>query len=347
MVAMRTFSSGALTASGLVLALLLGAGPALVVPQAAEAASAPCRVRNITHGTASGSLIRAVERSRDGDHLLVRGTCPGPVVIATDIVIVGGGTAPTLTGRERTRVVTVQRGARVTLRGVLIKSGRARSVGGAIQNMGRLELVDSRVSRNYAPDGGGAIENEGTVTLTRSTLARNGSGSSAGGIYNIGTAILIESTVELNAADGAGGILNRRSGRLTLTDSRVSGNYANEDGGGISNYGSVTLTRSTLSGNTASQYGGGGIWNMDSHAVVTLAESTITGNTAGEQGGGIWMWGGAVTLVDSTITNNTAGEQGGGIWSSQSASPLGSVTLQGSSSVAGNDPDDCAGTPAC
>jgi nitrous oxidase accessory protein NosD len=106
-------------------AAILAAGLALLtaVP-VAQAATSPCRVRNLTQDTYGRSLIRMVERAKDGDRLRVRGTCRGEVIVRHDITIRGMGPSPTLTGRGETRVVRVKRGAEVTLRGLTIEHGR-------------------------------------------------------------------------------------------------------------------------------------------------------------------------------------------------------------------------------
>jgi hypothetical protein len=50
-----------------------------------------------------------------------------------------------------------------------------------------------------------------------------------------------------------------------------------------------------------------------------------------------------VTLATSSVSSNAAAIEGGGIFSSGP----GSVTLDGTSSVDSNSPDDCVGTSAC
>jgi len=110
-------------------------------------------------------------------------------------------------------------------------------------------------------------------------------------------------------ADG-GGILNYNNGNLTVTNSTVSGNSADGQGGGISmNGGMLTLTNSTVSGNSASL--GGGIYVY--YSTVAITSSTVSDNTAIFYGGGINNFGGIVTITSSTVSRNTAGQFGGGI----------------------------------
>ena len=99
---------------------------------------------------------------------------------------------------------------------------------------------------------------------------------------------------------GGGGIFN--AGTLTVTDSTISGNSA-EDAGGVYNTGTLTVTNSTLSGNSASRFGGG-ILNF--HAgTLTVANSTLGGNTA-SSGGGIYSSSAELTVTNSIVALNTA-----------------------------------------
>ena len=146
-----------------------------------------------------------------------------------------------------------------------------------------------------------------------------------GGIYNDGTLTLTNSTVSGNWADYGGGIYN--DGALMLTSSTVSDNPA-RDGGGIYNDGTLTLTNSTVSGNLAAcapgcPGDGGGIYN---DGTLTLTNSTVSGNGA-SQGGGIYNFEGTLTLTNSTVSGNT--------WGSGIANNSGTLTLT-SSTVSGN-----------
>jgi hypothetical protein len=125
-----------------------------------------------------------------------------------------------------------------------------------------------------------------------------------------------------------GGIFNNDAA-LTISNSVIRDNYAQDDGGGIYSYsaeGSVTVVNSTISGNRAGATGdgnayGGGIYSQDSPVVTR--NSTVSGNNSGGDGGGIYMSGRytadpSLTVENSTVANNTAGsgssDDGGGIW---------------------------------
>ena len=67
-------------------------------------------------------------------------------------------------------------------------------------------------------------------------------------------------------------------GTVTLTNSTVSNNSTNEDGGGIENYATVMLINSTVSNNSA-EFNGGGI-NVGFDSTVTLNSCLISGNSS-------------------------------------------------------------------
>ncbi len=141
---------------------------------------------------------------------------------------------------------------------------------------------DFRVLRNTAPTGGRLV--------LKSVAIRNGYafGGDGGGIA-------------MNAAD------------LTMSDSRVSGNRANNGSGIWSPTGAITLTRCTIDGNIGGEYGGG-LFSGSGNVTVTASTISGNGNWNVTGGGGIHA-GGMLTVSDSTISGN-AGKRGAGIQSS-------------------------------
>ena len=122
---------------------------------------------------------------------------------------------------------------------------------------------------------------------------------------------------------------------LTITGGRV----VDAVGAGIRNLGNLTLTSSSVTGNsTVSSGGGGGIYSAI--GTLTLISSSVTGNSA-IAGGGIYLASGSLTLTSTSVTANSAYDPGiytcgacgggGGI-----AVSVGTVSLNGSSSVSGN-----------
>ncbi len=193
---------------------------------------------------------------------------------------------------------------------------------------------------------GSSFSQTGLPTIT-STMTINGRGSTinrANGsptfrifaIFPPGNLTLQKTTVSggfvrtiplLGGGDG-GGILN--IGQLTLTDSTVTGNYA-QYGGGVSNrIGSLTMTNSTISGNSASTRGGGGIHNGSTiNSVATVTDSTISGNFTGGTGGGLAITGGTFTMNRTVVSGNTALTAGSEIASNFPASTTTTLNLFG------------------
>ena len=218
--------------------------------------------------------------------------------------------------------------------------------GGAIFNAGTLTLAGSSVNGNAAvgraaPEAGaggglgGGLDNSGTANVNGcdfvNNTARGGSSERSGG-----------------PADG-GGINNRASATLTLTNSAVRGNTAVAGGGsqsgepaaggGVKNLSTATLTNCEVSGNTATggsvrDFGadvgeGGGLYSV---GTLALTNSTVSGNearggwivndgAAGKGAGGGVLAEGTLSLTTCTVTLNsaaggrglTSSAEGGGI----------------------------------
>ncbi len=184
-----------------------------------------------------------------------------------------------------------------------------------------------------------------TASLTALTI-QHGSIQSlnpGGGIYNRGTLTVANSTISGNRADNLGaGIAN--IGTMTVTNSTIANNTVSDQqlttyyltGGGIYNLGTLNVTISTVSGNTAGyNKAGGGILN--NNGTVTVTNSTFSGNSANQYGGGgIESDGGTVTVTNSTFSGNTA-YHGGGIEAGNVYNQGGTTTVA-NTIVAGNQP---------
>lgn len=203
--------------------------------------------------------------------------------------------------------------------------------------------------------GGGPVVTIGSdvsVSISGVTITGGSNPFTGGGIFNEGTLTLTNCIVSDNTAKSGGGIDNEPGGKLTLEDSKVTGNDATfaaggiyssagtatlihsvvrdntaEDGGGIFIFrGTVSLTDSTVSANRAGYSGlGGGIYNANYEGTLTLEHSTVSDNTAGteghgsdENGGGIYN-SGTAALTNSTLSDNRAAHTGGGIFNRRGA----------------------------
>ncbi len=143
---------------------------------------------------------------------------------------------------------------------------------------------------NASVDFGGGIDNgsAGTVNVTNSTISGNTAAVGGGGIFHFGTGTLnvTNSTISGNSAAEGGGIrLFPSSGSVNVTNSTVSGNTATGDGGGIINYNStLTISNSTITNNRADNdnngSGTGGGINRNS-GTVTLRNTIVAQNFNG------------------------------------------------------------------
>ena len=151
-------------------------------------------------------------------------------------------------------------------------SGNSADVGGGVAGDGDLggpldkpvfSIVRSRIFDNSASYGGGGVFNSGDMTIRDSTLAGNQSPREGGAIVtfsNLGDSkiTVINSTLSGNTAPRAGAILNFSS-NLTVQSSTITGNSADDHGGGIVAVGvlqvfSTFLRNSILAGNTGGDY---------------------------------------------------------------------------------------------
>ena len=293
-------------------------------------------------GAGGGTLVigHGLTITGPGGGLVVRRNAADP---AFRVLRVESGASATLTN------LTIRNG-RTALQGG----------GGGIVNYGSLTLIRCTVDHGSSTIGAGGIDDHGSLTLTNSSVADNegagvvqhnhgtlrvtGStvaGNDGAGIVNLGgELVLARSSVMSNGGGGVqvewgnssldlaritdnatGGGISLFRGSLTLTNSTVARNSA-EDGGGVSNFGGrFTITGSTLSNNTAANRGGG-IFNTVSDnfgrlsGTVTLTNSTVSRNSA-DQGGGIEnsdrLGNATVAVLSSTIAFNSARDAGGGI----------------------------------
>ncbi len=153
-----------------------------------------------------------------------------------------------------------------------------------------LTLTDCTVSGNSAGDRGGGLytATPSTTTLTNCAVSGNSVSPYAfgdgGGLAIDGTAALTGCTISGDFCENdGGGVWTGGSSTVTLTDCTISGDSASDtgDGGGIYNTGIATLTNCTVTANYA--FTGGGLFNgfgISSTPVVTLEDTIVAGNTA-------------------------------------------------------------------
>lgn len=203
-----------------------------------------------------------------------------------------------------------------------------RIYGGGIYNASAtLTISSSIISRNalsgninvFESNGGGICNYYGHVTLTDSELSCNTNtnefGANGGGVYSIGTDATLTITdcaISGNSADNyGGGIENVSYCTLLISSCEIIDNIAGNGGGGINNDGgTATITNSIISGNIAkgssSLVGGGGIMCCGSTKTLTVTNCTIAGNFSYNDGGGIYNYYSKLLIYNSIVVGNIA-----------------------------------------
>jgi CSLREA domain-containing protein len=182
-------------------------------------------------------------------------------------------------------------------------------------------IIEANAAFNTASYRVFEVTSTGNLTLNNLTVQNgrcNGFCATAsnygGGILNVGALTITNSKVSNNfATSGGGGIYN--AGSLTIVNSIFSGASlvaSSDAGGAIFNSGSTTsITNSTFSANFTTN-AGGAIYNS-SASPMTITNSTFSGNTSNGNSGGAIYNSTTLTITNSTFSGNSAGIGGGGI----------------------------------
>jgi hypothetical protein len=276
-------------------------------------ANKPPKVLNVCAdaGKCYTSIQPAIDAAGDGDTVrIAAGTYFGSLSISKNISVVGAGSSLTTISAaplyllNRYRTVVIDTGATVTVKGVTVTHmNPGHNLGGAILNRGALTLRESNITENL----------EGfCYSGCQSRIWPADDPAEGGGIFTSGPLTLYNSTVSFNGAEQRGGGIYNTGATVTLFNSTVSHNNAAafvgaSSGGGIWSAGTMTLYDSDVSDNSTNSTinggsSGGGIFNS---ATLVLRSSTVTGNRSPTSGGGISN-GGTLSLYDTTITGNTA-----------------------------------------
>jgi predicted outer membrane repeat protein len=179
-------------------------------------------------------------------------------------------------------------------------------------------ITDSTVSGNRSVfQGGGISSGGGNLTISKTTFADNQAGDAGGAIFVEGMLNVYSSAILNNSASEGGGIhiegdAFMPTSEVMILGSRISGNTATGDGGGISSNSesNITINGSTLNDNIAGGDGGGvrhgRLFNVGG-GTVAVVNSTLSGNTAGGFGGGVdGINGSLIDLRYTTLAFNAA-----------------------------------------
>lgn len=124
----------------------------------------------------------------------------------------------------------------------------------------------------------------------------------------------------MESGQEGGGIALYDSSTAVIIDNVITGNYADENGGGIFcgwyfNYDTqnrVLIEGNIIDSNSSGWHGGAGICCEGSD--ITLINNTISNNSTISDGGGIRLFRCSFTVKKNMISNNTTGRSGAGIY---------------------------------
>lgn len=133
-----------------------------------------------------------------------------------------------------------------------------------------------------------------------------------------------------SGVDGVGGGMRNSSSSPNLANITFSGNYANNNGGGIDNVNgsNPSLTNVTFTGNEAKNNGGGMSSGGPSGSNPTLIDVTFSNNLA-RRGGGMSNSNGSNTSLTTVVFTDNSAKIGGGMYNIGSSPTLTDVTFSG------------------
>ncbi len=220
----------------------------------------------------------------------------GELTVSRSISIQGPGAKfLTISGNNASRIFNATN-TNSTISGMTLANGNGEGAdpgrGGAIAiRSGTVNLRDLVVRNNSANLYGGGLssDNLANVNVERCAFHDNTVATFfGGGLYNFGSTLtVVNSTISRNTAQQGGGVFCSVDGITTLSNSTISGNSATS-GGGVGNRSVVNL-RNTIVANSVS---GGDLFNSPS-GMTNAAYSWI---------------GDALTAINGTSENNQTGD---------------------------------------
>lgn len=211
----------------------------------------------------------------------------------------------------------------------------SRAAGGGVYNAGIFTMNNGNISGNSASQSGQGSEAQGGgVFVAANGNFTMGGGTIGGDDYNSSNA---------NSAEQyGGGIFVADKGSFTMTGGAIKGNKAADNassqGGGVFVLSGGTFVMSssgnnsgTVSGNYA-QDQGGGVCLRDSNATFRMEAGTVTDNTSEAHGAGVAILSGGNFEIkgDSSVTNNKVNSgffYGGGVYVDGTFSVSGTPTI--------------------
>lgn len=235
-------------------------------------------------------------------------------------------------GREGS-VVSITTGVDSTMviQGLTIQGGKAVQ-GGGIHCVGSSPVIRGNVIvGNHARYGGGIYSKGGSPIIENNVIQDNKvkwwdigwSGVGAGIYCEEGSPVIRDNEIVGNWAQQSGGGIECFVSmpppfiRARIEGNIIRGNYASEQGAGISTVGSSSTIRDNVITDNQAEYAGGGLhifWATD-----VIEHNVIRGNWAGQRGAGICSVGlnhptVQAAVVDNEIVENVAVWNGGGMY---------------------------------
>ena len=162
------------------------------------------------------------------------------------------------------------------------------------------------MSDNHAGGSGSAISTTNTVNVNIEDSLFIDNSANIGGAVRSGFTTIIGSTLRNNAAR-IGGSVEFRPQRADCRQRILHDNVSSENGGAVAiDRAALQIINSTLSGNAADNFGGG-VWSYGVNNSVAMFHSTMTDNTADANssgvggGGGNWVDDGGAVTLDNTL----------------------------------------------
>ena len=202
------------------------------------------------------------------------------------------------------------------INGLTITGGNGVNGGGIVVRSGKFPLILNCIVRdNITVGSGGGIYSLGTPTIIGCLISGNKAATFGGGIYcgGRGASALDNCIIVNNQALSGGGIYATRvfsSGSLNVRRSLISGNVAHSSGGAVCIYFDNLLMSDTIVSANLSQSDGGGLY-FDSGTFIA-ERCTIVGNQAGGTCGGTFT---KLCSFDSCILWGNSDSSGTGLTS--------------------------------
>lgn len=264
----------------------------------------------------------------------------GPLTVADSVisgnVVPGGNGGGGIYSHGANAVLTLTDSTVSDNLSEMAPGGGIRSLVDANGQGGIASLTNTVVSGNSAPGAngwGGGIDNNGSMTITGGELRDNSANVDGGGIRTSRKLTIEGALIQGNSAGRWGGGIANNIGLVTIGNTEIAANTAEQMGGGIHHTGTsaensvLTVSGSIIRDNVAEQ-NGGGLWSF---RPVQLSETRIIGNMAID-GAGIHHSSNDFTGANCTIAGNLASGNGGGMHITRPVA-LDSCTLSGNQAV--------------